>query len=313
MRRLNLITTLITSTMLTPPAVAEGVHFNGSSYPLHPGLYLDVNPTVPTSSGMCSYWYSAPTTAKTQATVIASYPQYSINSSTTGILIEHYPVGSNMELHALIQLAGVVNSQLDYYFTTPLHYWSTTETPADKTSVLVYWDSSSGNMIAQVNGNIAPIDTTRSSTTGVPFSIITNDPTNKVAWSVGAKLIQGGTVSQFFKGDLNQVYCHFDDNDYNYITSPRAITPTSGREFPIYFKLNPANGQLTGPFPQNMGPNCLDVMPTSYNFPTLCMRGNPTGFISNAGAGTPFLVEPANGILTDATYTPFDLIPLTNP
>ena len=314
LRKLLLTTTAILS--FATNSFAEGVHLNGGTYLINPGLYINANPSPTNSSGICSYWYSAPTTAKRQATIISSYPNYSLVATrfSTGVLIEHYPVGTNMELHVLIQRAGAVNSQLDFYFTTPLHYWTTTETPSDKTSVVIYWDSNQGLMRVQINGNFAPINTARSSTTGVPFSLITNDSVNKVAWTVGTKLIQtasGLTPTQFFTGDLNQVYCHFDDNDYTYINAPKAISPTSGNEFPIFFRLNPANGQRSGPYPLNMGLNCSEVLPDSYNFPHICMRGNPSGFASNGG-NWPFQVIPSNG-LTDAVYDPFDLLLPTDP
>lgn len=302
---------------------ADGAHWNGNAYLRAPSIQNIDNAAVRTwaamqespprpyaRAGMCAYWFSAPTTAIRRAAVYAVYPNLYTPSpdAAPSVLIEHYPVGSTTRLHLLVQIKGAAISKLDSYSLGTVPYWSGTETPQSKHHLMVMWDSWQGQVQFQLDGTSMGLDGSLSSSVGVPFDFAADD----MSWTVGAQLIAGTTpgtfvTTNFLVGDTNEMYCVLGDSVYNVFNTPESLGTTT-YEFPIYFRLYP-NGVKLGPYPTRMGPLCLGVFGVNREAPYICMRPAPPAFHHDDDLG----IFDLFGTLTPATYSPFDLIPTTNP
>lgn len=325
MAKARLIATLLASIAAFPAAAAaaDGAHWNGGSYvrattitnidqtSVAAWAAMQENPPRPYArAGMCSYWFSAPTTAMRRAAVYAVYPDLfaSQPNARPSVLIEHYPAFGGTRVHLLVQLSGAVISKMDSYSLGIIPYFTGTETPNSKHHIEVLWDSWQGAVQFKLDGNPMGLDGSLSSSIGVPFDFAAD----KMSWTVGAQLIPGSTAGSFVPtnflfGDTNENYCVLGDSVYTVMTTPELNGTTYTN--PIYFDYDPTTKAQIGPYPTPMGPHCSEVFGFSREWPYICMRKAPPFFQGNDGLAAFTLF----GTLTPATYSPFDLIPTINP
>lgn len=311
------LASILASVADSPVIAADGVHWNGSTF-LRATTIANLNPTAVgtwansprTRAGFCSYWFSAPTTAIRRSTAFAVYPYlYSpAPDAKPSVMIEHYPVTGAAKLHLLVQLPGAAISKIDAYSLATIPYFTGAETPQSKHNLSVLWDSWRGLVQMQLDGSPMGLDGALSSSAGVPFDFGADGMT----WTVGAQLIlgaSGGYVpTNFLVGDTNEMYCVLGDSVYDVMTRPEALNATTYAR-PIYFEYDPMTGATKGPYPTDMGPFCFGVFGAHREAPYVCMRGNPPNFQGNDGLASFYMT----GSLTPAVFSPFDLIPTTNP
>lgn len=304
--------------LLNTVQAADGAHWNGGTYLRATSITaIDGLPSLKWArppyarAGACAYWFSAPSTvANRRMAISAVYPHLYADApdATPSVLIEHYPVSGGTRLHLLVQLQGAVTSKIDAFSITSIPYFSGNETPASKHHLMVLWDSWQGLVQFKLDGQPMGLDP-QSSSVGVPFDFAADS----MSWTVGAQLIPGSqqgvfVPTNFLSGDTNQVYCVLGDSVYTVLTTPEPVGSTTYVN-PIYFKYNPTTRTTTGPYPTAMGPLCLEIFGVSRESPYLCMRGVPPNFQGNDGLG----IFSTFGTLTPALYSPFDLLPTTNP
>lgn len=281
MARARLIAMLLAS--ITTPALAglnDAAHWSGGQCLTQ---FINNGLPGPQYQGVAFVWYQNIATSATQTLVESNFGH--------GVTVELFRNNSGgMQLHLYVEGTqnGInnVSQYMNIYSGLPLV--TAANTPA---YFLIAWDSSSGNVLIDMNGANTGPDTSRSFVVGTPFTTDANHQN----WTIGChETASTGQGSQFLAGDTNQLWVDQSNDEYDSLTTPGSMEGA--------FVLRYINGPPDF-LPLPLGFHGTGIFGIMHGYPTIFSQGSGgDGLFARNPWGTAFVPLTASGPSTTFNF-----------